>query len=132
MFGTTVKVENNFKRVAEKEKRGTAKSILHGAAIVRRVAQQSIVRTAKSMHSSPGSPVFTHQGTWFKRSILFAADKDIAVVGPSHSKVGEVGYYHEFGRTRRGTKFPERPTMGPALENSLHRFADGFRNSIGV
>ena len=131
MFGHTTQVDFKPQRIAEKAKRGIARSIAHGAAIVRKVAQQSIVRTKKNVHSLAGTPVFTHGGTWFRRAILFDADDTSAVIGPAASRVGDVGAVHEFGETRGRTRYPKRPTMGPALDNSVKRFAEGFRGSIG-
>lgn len=127
-----VKIEDRIHKVAEKAKTGIARSIKHSAAIVRKVAIQSIVKTKKWMHSAEGSPVFTHRGTFFRRGILFQASDDSAVIGPAFSKVGDVGYFHEFGKRRGRTKFPVRATMGPALEQSVNRFGNSFRGSIGA
>ena len=65
------------------------------------------------------------------RAIVYAADKESAVVGPRHSVVGEAGAAHEFGEEFRGTDYPERSYMEPALDANLDRFAASWGGSIG-
>ncbi|KKL65802.1 hypothetical protein LCGC14_2151300, partial [marine sediment metagenome] len=84
--------------------------------------------------SPPGSPVRTRRGK-AKRAdaILYDVDRrrKRAIVGFTHAVLGESMSGHERGGKYMGTKFPQRPTMGPALKANRVRFANEFRGSLG-
>ena len=57
---------------------------------------------------------------------------NVAVIGPRASVVGDVGKGHEFGGEFRGEDYPERPFMGPALEETEDTFGNSFAGSLGA
>lgn len=111
---------------------GLFRSISHAAAAIRSTARRLITRSKEP--SQPGEPVHTRRGK-AKRSdaILYDADRhrDDAVIGFTHSVMDTAMGAHELGGEYKGGEFPERPTMGPALDANLVRFADEFKGSIG-
>ncbi len=127
MFSFGMKFVDDTKKVEQAVERTAFKNFGHAAASVRKEAVASVERSAEP--SPPGKPVHTRRGL-ARRAILFAADKDSAVVGFVASKVDQAMSAHEHGKRYKGTKYPERPTMGPALEKNLDRFAAGFAGSI--
>lgn len=83
--------------------------------------------------SRPGTPPTTRgNGRKSLRSSIFydANDEDV-IIGPRFSFVGDSGQVHEFGGSRFGEQFDERPFMGPALGRNTSRFADEWQGSIG-
>ncbi len=118
-------------RVKSAADRANFRNLGHMAAVVRQTAIRSIKRSKSP--SKPGQPPRTRKRRALPRSILFAAERDglSAIVGPVHSRVGVVGEAHEFGIIYKGAKFPERPFMGPALEENADRMAPIWQNSIG-
>jgi hypothetical protein len=133
MIGTATKIETQqiktLERLADK---GVFKSLGNAAAAIRNTARTLIVRSSEP--SQPGEPIHTKKGK-AKRpdAILFAADDraDEAVVGFSYAVMQESMSAHEIGGDYLGTEFPERPTIRPALDVNLVRFAEEFRGSIG-
>ncbi len=116
-------------RLADK---GVFRSLGNAAAALRSTARRLIRRVANREPSHEGEPVHTRFGQ-AKRTdaILFDVDGDEAVVGFTYSVMGDVMGAHEQGGEYMGTEYPERPTMGPAMDANLVRFADEFRGSIG-
>ncbi len=95
-----------------------------------RTAQESIDDTDSP--SEAGTPPNTRGlGNKQLRAIRYDVDADGAIIGPLHSAVGEVGAVHEFGETYHGTDYPERPFMGPALEQNENRLAAMWAGSVG-
>lgn len=88
-----------------------------------------VVRKGKLIPSPPGSPPHTRRGQ-LRRAIVFAATNDSAVIGPRYSVVGHAAEAHEFGGRINRNKYPERPTMGPALNRNLARFASDWAGTI--
>jgi len=133
MIGFQVKLERemtrNLERLAEK---GLFRSISHTAAAIRSTARRFITRSKRS--AEPGEPVHTRKGR-AKRgdSILYFVDRELdeGIVGFTHSVMGESMAAHEHGGRYMGGDFPARPTMQPALEANLMRFADETEYSIG-
>lgn len=129
MFGATFKLIDTSKRVTAAADKAAFKNFAHAAARISKDAKASIENAPGP--SSPGSPPHTHRGSFLRRGIRFAADKQGAVIGPMASVVGEAGSAHEFGGEFKGNDFPERPFMGPALDQNLDRFAGEWAGSIG-
>ncbi len=116
-----------LERLADK---GVFRSLGNAAAAIRASARALIERSKTP--SRPGEPVHTKRGK-AKRpdAILYAVGEDDAVVGFAHHAMGEAMSGHEHGEKYMGTDYPARPTMGPAFEANLVRFADEFQGSIG-
>lgn len=110
---------------------GLFRSIGHTAAAIRSTAMRLIVRSREP--APPGEPVHTRGLAKRRDAILFDIDKarDDAVIGFTYAVLGESMSAHEHGGSYMGGDFPQRPTMGPALEANLVRFADEFYGSIG-
>jgi hypothetical protein len=111
---------------------GLFRSIGHAAAAIRSTARKLIVRSREP--SLEGEPVHTKWGK-AKRADVMLFDVDVsrgdAVVGFLGSRMGEAMGAHEHGGDYLGTDYPARPTMGPALDANLVRFADEYEASIG-
>lgn len=147
MIGTDVKIVDETRKVTQATERAKYRNVRHAAASIRKEAIASIkpapkgerrrarrrkgkiVARARHASSPPGSPPYTNRGQ-LKRAIIYAADKDTAIIGPRYSAVAASSQAHEFGGTYKGQQYPERPFMGPALEKNLDRFATSFRDSI--
>ncbi len=128
MFGVTIKIKNEVEKVRLAGRDAARGSFSRAAFLIRQTAVQSVERAEGP--STPGSPVHTHRGNWFRRAIRYSADKEGAVIGPMFSVVGTVGQAHEFGGDYKGNDYPQRPTMGPALEQNLDAFASNWNGSI--
>lgn len=130
-------IRMNLKVKAEMEKveRAVAKlafkNFRHAAASISKDAKASIEKAAEGEASAPGEPPHTHRGSFFKRAIRYDVNQDGAVIGPTASVIGEeLGPTHEFGQERGGVDFPERATMGPALERAIPRFGGSWRGAL--
>jgi hypothetical protein len=131
MVGVQTKLTATPKRLETATKKGAFNSFSHGAASIRKSARESIVRS--NTPGPPGGPVRTKRGRGgglAKRSILFKADKDGAVIGFAASKIDQAMEVHEHGGSRGGVEFPGRPTMQPALERNLARFHREWKGAI--
>jgi hypothetical protein len=121
---------------------------LRKAAFSLRVEAWRIIKPASpGAASAPGEPVHTrsrgiikrgrnagkHRPGQVQRAIVYDVDaeKQDAVIGPRYSFVGLSMNAHEFGNEFHGQSYPERPTMGPALDNTLSTFGESFANSLG-
>lgn len=152
MFGLSVKVENKLQKVEQAAEKAAFKNFGHAAASIRKDAIASIKdaptgdrgrdsrgRFTKAKRidagSPPGTPPYTHgkgkRGRRIKKAILYAADKEGAVIGTAYSKFGTAGSPHEHGGSYKGQIFAERPFMFPALLRQAGRFAGSFAGSIG-
>lgn len=65
-----------------------------------------------------------------KRAVLFSVDEQGAVIGFSASRIDQAMQVHEHGGVRGGVRFPQRPTMAPALERNLARFRSDWKGAI--
>lgn len=129
MFGIKATFIDETRKVKDAADRGVFRNEGHAAASIRKDAVASIVRSPEP--SAPGEPVHTRRGL-ARRAILYAVDRArrLAVVGFVASRVGTALSAHEHGMTYKGADYPARPTMGPALDRNLDRFAAGFAGSI--
>lgn len=139
MLGAHVQVVTNFTRLIKAVEQAKFRNFGHAAARIRKDAAASILPSDQP--SAPGTPPHTRNRVSKKtgkrlkgqleRAIVYAADKDGAVVGPRESVVGTSASAHELGGSYKGEQFPKRPFMGPALEKNLDRFASDWAGSIG-
>jgi hypothetical protein len=138
--------------------KGAYKSFGHAAASIRKTGRASIKKRPKTtvvsttgpqtrdkrgkfkkrkrkrrvqVASPPGSAPYTGRGQ-LKNAIVFQATKSGAVIGPTYSRMGpNAAAIHEHGLSFKGQRFPQRPTMGPALSANISRFHSSFAGSIG-
>ena len=135
MIGVQTKLTATPKRLETATKKGAFKSFSNAAASIRKSARESIV--SSDTPGPEGGPVHSKPGprgglglAKQKRSLLFHADKDGAVIGFMASTLDQAMEVHEHGTSRGGVKFPQRPTMQPALERSLARFHREWKGAI--
>jgi len=131
MITATVITEDRTNRVRQAAKKAAFRNLRHAAGGISKAAKKSITKSVGP--SSEGDPPHTRGrgGHNLKGSIRYDTDGIDAVIGPIASFVGAAGEAHEFGGEYRNTTFPERPFMGPALEQNQYRFAAGWAGSIG-
>jgi hypothetical protein len=131
MIGLSVQIEDTTKRVDNAAQKAAFRNFRHAAASISRDSKQSLEKAPQGEASAPGEPPHTHRGTYFRRAVRYEADDQGAIIGPMASVVGESFAAHEFGEVFHGADYPERPTMGPALERAIPRFAGDWQGSIG-
>ena len=152
MIGWSVKFDANLIQKVGPDSRAVKsakyRNFGHAAASIRKTARASIenapsgsrrgvrrrkgkiVARARAGASRPGQPPHTRRGA-LRNAILYDVNERSAIIGPRLSRIGQSGAVHEFGEIYKGTDYPERPYMGPALQASLGRFLDSWRGSIG-
>ena len=134
MFGVETKFTSNKSKVDKAIKTAKFENLRHAVASMRKDAAKSIKRRKDPDKASPaGEPVFTHVG-FAKQALRWFVDPagNFAIMGFTFSKFGTVGETHEEGLTEEGREYPERPTIGPALERGIVRFQKDWRASIGT
>jgi hypothetical protein len=121
---------DSTQKVVDAADKATFRNLARAAFRVRKTAIASI--TTSKVASSPGKAPHTKRGN-LRRAILYGVDKKQrnAFIGPRFSVVGEAGAAHEFGEKYRDNDYPERPFMGPALDEATPEFAQSFAGSIG-
>jgi len=130
MIAAKTTFTDTSKRVHDAVKKAKYKNFSHAAASIRRDAIKSIRKRKDKKKASPeGTPPFTHSGQ-AKRGVFFDVSATDAVIGFKKSVVGLVMATHEEGLVEEGRDYPERPTMGPALERNIERFHRDWRSSI--
>lgn len=107
------------------------RNMAHAAASIRKAAVKSIEKRPQREASEPGDPPHTHRQGFYKRALRFHATEDDAVIGFMHSVIGLTAQTHEFGLRENERDYPERPTIGPALDRKADRLAEEWRGSIG-
>lgn len=129
MIGATVKTKDETKKVLAKAKQGNFKSLGHAGAAIRLTAKRSIRKRKKA--SPEGQPPSTRRGQ-LRGAIMFDVEKqkDLVVIGPEHTKVGESGSAHEHGGRYKRQRYPKRPFMGPALEMTQDRLPKLWAGSV--
>lgn len=128
-----VKFTNKQREVQNAVDKGVFKNLGHMAASVRKMIVAVIGRAPKGSASPEGGPLYTHKGAFLRRAVRFDVDRqqEDAVIGFQASKVGDVAAVHEFGETRKGTRYPKRPTLGVALDKVAPRLGGVWQGSIG-
>lgn len=127
-FQTEAKIQLQLERIvkaAEKARSGNLRSVGY---LVATAAKRLIQKSATA--SQPGQPPASRKGL-LRRAIRYelAADKQSVVIGPAYTIVGTAGEAHEFGGRYRGATYPERPFMGPALQEVLPLIGPGYKIS---
>ena len=126
----TKKYSDRLLKAVERAKQGSLSSMAY---IVQQDAKQSIKqRKDKDTASEPGMPPHQHTPGFFKRGIRYSVDKqrEDAVIGFLFSRVGRIAETHEKGLIEDRRRYPERPTMGPALERNVDHFASDWRGKV--
>ncbi len=132
MIEMTASVVSDFRGIEKKVERGARNAFARTAHAIMETAQESIEpQQHLGDRSRPGEPPKTNvrrRGTKGRlpKSIIYAADPEGAVVGPTARLMGYAAGVHEHGGERRGVQYPARPTMAPALEQEITTFADEF------
>ena len=131
MFGLSSKIEYTPRRVESAADKAAFRNFGHASARISKDAKASITKSKGP--SEPGEPPHTRArgGKNLRGAIRYSTSKEGAIIGPIASFVGAAGEAHEFGGSYRGTEFPERSFMEPALSQNVGRFADDWRGSIG-
>jgi hypothetical protein len=127
MIGFGFRFVDETQAVVKAVDKGAYRSLSHAAASIRKSAIESIV-TSKGP-SPAGQPPHTLRGL-LRRAIVFFADKEGAVIGPTLSRFGTAAQAHEFGGRYKKQVYPKRPFMGPALERNLARFAKAWGGEV--
>lgn len=85
----------------------------------------------KAKSSPPGQPPRTRKGL-IRRSVLYAVDKQRleAVIGPSFQRIGKAASAHEHGGQYKGQRYPQRPFMGPTLDENLGMIPQKFKGAL--
>lgn len=125
-------ITSQFQKITDGMKSAAEKVFRKTAARIRKTAIENIQEAPRGQASKPGDAPHTHRGRFLERAIRYDANKDGALIGPVASVVGEAGQLHEFGLERGGIDYPERPFMGPALDQNLSQFADEWRDIFGT
>jgi hypothetical protein len=148
MFGIRTKMTPDLRKLEKAQDKGAFKSFSHAAGSIRKSAIASI--ESSNTPGPPGGPIRTRLSNkrrkrrpkgapkrkrrkppgLAKRAILFQADKHGAVIGFTHSKISAAMSAHEHGKKYKGTLFPKRPTMFPALQRRLARFHHEWKGAI--
>ena len=136
MIGAHVKFTPKQREVQHAVDKAAFKNISHAAFGLRKLAWSRIGRAPQDTPSAPGTPPHTHRGSFYKRALFADVNKQQqnAVIGFRKSVVGMAASKHEHGLRSEDNKFtfPQRPTIGPALEDSLSRIGDQWKGSIGA
>lgn len=123
-------IDNRIERIRSKIR--PDKSLSRSAFLIRRAAQSQFVKSKSNQPSPPGRPPRTRKGR-LKKAILYAVDREReeAVIGPAHHLAGTVGRAHEHGGMYKGTRYPERRFMGPALDAMRDQIPSQFGGMLG-
>lgn len=117
-FQTEARIQLRLERIvkaAERSRRGNLNAVGY---LISTIAKGLIKRGRQK--SLPGQPPTTRRGL-IRRAIRYevAADRKSVVIGPASSLAGTAGQPHEHGGRYRGGRFPQRPFMGPALQEAI-------------
>jgi len=113
------------RRVTAAAHRATLSALRKTAYAIFRDVQASIVTDSKP--SLPGEPPHSRRGL-ARRAERYDVDAaaETAVIGPRFSVIGTAMQPEEFGGKYRGDKYPQRPSIGPALQRNLDLLPAGF------
>lgn len=125
-FQTEAKIQLRLQRIVKAAQQARAGNLRAVGYLISTIAKGKIQRSQRK--SLPGQPPTTRRGL-LRRAIRYqvAPDKMSVVVGPAYSIIGTAGQPHEHGGRYKGEKFPERPFMGPALQEALPMIGPRYR-----
>ena len=133
MIGFRVTFEREIAlKVQKLADKGIFRSLGNAAASVRQTARKFI--KVRKGASPEGDPPHSRKGKAKRKdAVLFAVDRprDTAFVGFMAPVLGQSMSAHEHGGKYLGQDFPQRPTMGPAMEANLVRFGNEFEGILG-
>lgn len=131
MIGATAGSKVDMKPVQNAVDKATFENIRHASFSLSKDAKSTIDKD--SSPSEPGETPHTKgkRGHNLKGAIFTNVQKDSGLIGPRGSWVDEAGALHEFGESRDGQNFEERPFMEPALDRAVPRFASDWAGSVG-
>jgi len=116
MIGLSYRLDLELQRVADAADKAADKAMRPVAYAAAQEAKRSIRRTRSRKPAPEGQPPRTRTGR-AKKAVRYAMEIRgyQYVVGFAASVIGQAMGAHERGETYKGTAFPQRPTMGPAL-----------------
>lgn len=131
MIGATAGSNVDMKPVQDAVDKATFENIRDASFSLSKDAKSTIEKSSSA--SEPGEVPHTKgkRGHNLKGAIFTNVQKDSGLIGPRASFVHESGAVHEFGESRDGENFDERPFMGPALDRAIPRFAADWAGSVG-
>lgn len=117
-FKTEARIQLRLQRITKAAQRAREGSLRSVGYLISNIAKQKIQRSKQK--SQPGEPPTTRRGL-LRKAIRYAvaANQKSVVVGPAYSEAGTAGEAHEHGGRYKGGIFPQRPFMGPALQEAL-------------
>ncbi len=136
MIGVQTHFTDRQKAVQNATNKAAFKNISHAAFSIRKLSAARVGRAPHGKPSAPGTAPHTHRGAFYRRALWTDVNrkKQDAVIGFRKSVIGMAASMHEHGLPDKSRKFtfPKRPTVGPALEDSLPRIGDQWKGSIGA
>lgn len=124
----SVKQQLRLERIAKAAERSRAGNLRSVGYLISTLAKGKIQRSKTK--SQPGEPPHTRRGL-IRKAIRYAVadDRRSVVVGPAYSMIGTAGEAHEHGGRYKGETFPQRPFMGPALQEALPQIGPQYKVS---
>lgn len=136
MIGVQTKFTPNQLKVQQAVNTAAFKNITHAAFSIRKLAYSRIGSAPKGVPGPVGKAPHTHRGMFYRRALRVEVDKqkNEAVIGFQKSVIGMAASLHEHGLRSPDNRFtfPKRPTVGPALDDSLQRIGDQWKGSVGA
>lgn len=124
----SVKQQLRLERIAKAAERSRAGNLRSVGYLIANIAKGKIQRSKQK--SQPGEPPTTRRGLLRKAIRYAVADNQKSVViGPVYSLVGTAGAAHEHGGRYKGDVYPQRPFMGPALQEALPQIGPQYKVS---
>jgi hypothetical protein len=125
-FRTEARIQTRLERLRRTIERANEGWLNAVGYLISTYAKRSIKRSRQQ--SRPGDPPTTRRGL-LRRAIRYrvAQDRTHVLVGPTASKVGRAGEAHEHGGRYKGQRYPQRPFMGPALEQAAPQIGPRYK-----
>jgi hypothetical protein len=130
MLGAILKsFEDKTAAVLKAAHDGSVRALQKAAFAIFKTAQSEIEQDPKP--APPGKPPHTRRGQ-LKRAMRYSVERaeEYAAIGPRESLVGASAAAQEFGGQYKGEEYPQRPFMGPALEENKHLIPAFFTAEI--
>lgn len=127
MIRFNARVEFLIERVLEDVRFANITSLKQAGALLMRVARAMVITSRKP--AAPGKAPHSRRGQ-LRRAIRFEASDKSVIIGPTAEGVGLSATAHEYGGYYRGGSYPERPLMGPALEQVIDKLPSHWEASV--